>query len=105
MRVGTLDIALQFGPERAVPVRDRVRRAFPRASHEEVEAAVAWAEAVQARAYDLTAGGWPPGRMSDKEFKAITQEASDRLRAEFPELPPKVSSHAISQAHYWHFRD
>jgi hypothetical protein len=86
-------------------VRDRVRAARPDSSPEEVEAVVAWAEAVQARAYDLTAPGWPSGQGTDEQFKAITRQAADQLRAEYPEIPPATLSHAISQAHYWHFRD
>jgi len=100
-----LEIVMEFGPRRQIAPTQRIQDEWPLASQSEIDAAISVAQQVERRAYELTKPCWPTGTVTDAQFKAITANALEILCTEHPSIEQSALSHALSQAHYWHFRD
>ena len=90
-----LDVVLQWGPERAVPERDRLREKQPDVPDDELDMALHAAYSVLGQAEAL-APGMKQGRIHD---------GTERLKSAFPWIDDESASRAIQQGLYFHWRD
>lgn len=84
------DVAAEFGPARAVPVRDRVFAQLPHLNEGQVAAVIAHVNAIESRAWDLAEAVW--------NDEMDVSGATSRLAGEFPELGGERASRAMGQA-------
>jgi len=90
-----MQVAMQWGPERLRPRKERLLERRPDLSDEAMEALFARCEEIERLAYEL-AGAVETG--------ASTREnALSSIAARYPDLAPETVDHAFWQGlHYWH---
>lgn len=93
-----MDVVLQWGPDRAIPEADRMRRVHPDLTDEEIQGLRNLAYKVLSETTNVIA--------PSLKGKWITrEEAIDKLQSEWVWLNRDQALQAINQGEYYHWRE
>lgn len=94
----TMDVVLQWGPDRGIPEPDRIRTVHPELSDDEVQ---------QSRniAYQVLIAAINEIAPSLKMNEISRDEAVGKLRSIWPWLSDEQALKAIGQGEYYHWRE